>query len=83
MAGVMGLFARMLGRLGSAKKSGMQLADLIINSQYENSTGKYYDRGKEVKSSEPSYDKTAARNLWVQSADLVKLEQVESILSIT
>ncbi len=83
MTGLMSLFGGILGRLGSSKKSGKALAALIIDSQYEYSTGKYFDRGKEVKSSGPSYDKTAARNLWTESVELVKLGQDESILSIT
>jgi NAD(P)-dependent dehydrogenase (short-subunit alcohol dehydrogenase family) len=82
LVGIMKVLAAIIGRLGSSKKSGKELAALITDSQYNNSTGKYFDRGKEVKSSAPSYDKTAARNLWIESAELVKLRQDETILSI-
>ncbi len=54
MRGLMTLFGAALGRLGSATKSGKSLADLVTNPQYEGCTGKYYDRGKDVKSSGPS-----------------------------
>lgn len=76
-------FAAAIGRLGNSKTSGKALAALITESQYEHDTGKYFDRGKDVKSSEPSYGKTAARNLWIESAELVGLQQDESILSVT
>ena len=81
--GFMNLFGAILGRLSNSRKSGKALSALITESQYAHSTGKYYDRGKEVKSSGPSYDKTAAKNLWIESAELVNLKQSESILSIT
>ena len=80
---LMNLFAKVIGRQSDSKKSGKILADLITGNQYERSTGKYYDRGEEVKSSGPSYDKTAAKSLWIESAELVRLKQSESILSVT
>ena len=83
MEGLMSLLGRLIGRLGNSKKSGKALASMITEAQYEHITGKYYDRGKETESSKPSYNKTAARNLWIESAELVKLKQGETILSIT
>lgn len=80
---LMTLFAAAIGRLGSAEKSGKALASLITEIQYKGCTGKYYDRGKDVKSSDPSYDKEAARKLWVESADMVQLKPEDTILSIT
>ena len=43
-------------------------------------TGKYNDRGTITKTSEPSYDKKAAKKLWEQSAELLKMDQDEMIL---
>ena len=41
---------------------------------------KYNDRGTITKTSEPSYDKKAAKKLWEQSAELLKMNQDEMIL---
>jgi NAD(P)-dependent dehydrogenase (short-subunit alcohol dehydrogenase family) len=77
------IFAGLLGRGSNVEKSGKALAAMITDRRYEHTTGTYNDRGKVIKSSGPSYDKTAAKNLWVESAELVQLKQGESILSIT
>lgn len=82
MSSLMTVMAWILRRDSNSKKSGKNLADLITDKKYEHSNGKYYDRGKEVKSSKPSYDKLAARKLWNESAELVNLTQSETILSI-
>lgn len=79
----MAFFAGIIGRFGNIEESGKTLAALITDERYEHVTAGYYDRGKESRSSEHSYDKTAARDLWIESAELVKLKQGESILSIT
>src|SRR5262249_4519506 len=80
---LMSALGALMGRLSNADKSGKALMDLVVNAQFEHSTGKYYDRGVEARSSGPSYDKTAARRLWTESAELVGLKQSESILSVT
>jgi len=79
----MSMFAAMMGRLGNAKSSGRELAAMITDKRYERVTGKYVDRGKEVKSSPASYDGKAAKKLWAESAVLVKLSPEEAILSVT
>jgi len=78
MAGLMKPF----GGLGYSQKSGKALAALITDKQYERVTGKYYDRAEEVKSSEPSYDKAAAKKLWDESAELVSLSQSETLFTV-
>jgi len=82
LSGVMTLMGAMIGRLGNAKSSGKELAAMVTEKQYEGITKKYIDRGKEVKSSVASYDKTAAKKLWAESAELVQLAANETILSI-
>lgn len=77
------VFAGLLGRGSNVEKSGKLLASMITDQKYEFITGTYNDRGDMIRSSEPSYDKTAARNLWVESAELVQLKADESILSVT
>lgn len=82
MTGVVTTLAILLRKLSNSKKSGKALADLITDVKYERTTGKYIDRGKEVASSKTSYDKLAAKKLWDESAQLVHLNQTETILTI-
>lgn len=76
------IFAWIIGSSSNVKKSGNALAAMITDNRYENTTGTYNDRGKIAKSSKASYDKEAARRLWVESAEMVNLKKEESILSI-
>lgn len=68
-------------KLNNLDDSGKALARLVTDSQYAGVTGKYFDTGKEAPSSEESYDKQKAGDLWRQSAALVKLASDETILS--
>jgi NAD(P)-dependent dehydrogenase (short-subunit alcohol dehydrogenase family) len=77
------VFSRVMGSIvgksSSSVKSGANLASLITDPSFNNMTGKYLDRGKEVKSSPLSYNKENARELWVTSMELSKLSQSETI----
>ena len=73
------ILARLFGTRSSAIISGKLLAEYMLNSQYEGITGKYFDRDKEIKSSELSYNKENADKLWKQSIELTKLQQDETI----
>jgi NAD(P)-dependent dehydrogenase (short-subunit alcohol dehydrogenase family) len=77
------LLARMLGTHSSAKKSGKWLAGMMTGSQYEHVTGKYFDRGKEAPSSELSYNRANAVNLWKRSIELTQLQQQETLFKLT
>ena len=83
VSGLMTVFAIVIGRMGSSVKSGKSLAALVTEDIYRGTTGKYYDRGIEIKSSEATYDKLAARKLWIESAELLHLKQEETILSLS
>ena len=79
--GIMTIFGKILGRLGSAEGSGKALAEMVTNSKYKNITGRYIDRGVDTQSSPASYDKIAMEKLWKESAELVHLQKDETILS--
>jgi NAD(P)-dependent dehydrogenase (short-subunit alcohol dehydrogenase family) len=76
------LLAHILGTRSSAKKSGRLLAGMMTDIQYENVTGKYFDRGKEVSSSELSYSRANAVNLWERSIELTQLQQQETFFKL-
>jgi hypothetical protein len=53
----------------------------MLDAKYEGITGKYFDRSQEIKSSELSYNKQNAENLWQRSIELTKLQENEYVFS--
>jgi len=76
------LIAGLLGTRSSAKVSGKLLAEYMLNAKYEGINGKYFDRNKEAPSSELSYNKANAVNLWKRSIELTQMQQDETIFEI-
>jgi NAD(P)-dependent dehydrogenase (short-subunit alcohol dehydrogenase family) len=76
------LLARLLGTHSSAVISGKLLAEYMTSDKYETITGKYFDREKEIPSSELSYNKANAANLWIRSVELTRLKEQESVFII-
>ena len=74
------MVAKLTNRYGSGLTSGKELAKMVTEESFEGVTGKYNDRGTITKTSEPSYDKKAAKKLWEQSVELLKMDQDEMIL---
>jgi NAD(P)-dependent dehydrogenase (short-subunit alcohol dehydrogenase family) len=76
------LLARLMGLHSSSKKSGKLLAAMMTDESFQGITGRYFDREKEIQSSELSYNKANAANLWTQSIELVHLQPEETIFNI-
>lgn len=68
-------------KLNNLDDSSKALARMVTDSQYEQITGKYFDIGKEIPSSDESYDRQKATDLWEKSVELVKFAPEETILS--
>ncbi|MDD7795396.1 SDR family NAD(P)-dependent oxidoreductase [Clostridium sp. 'White wine YQ'] len=66
----------------SADISGKDLASLIINTELKETTGKYFDGTRVIKSSELSYNKENRKDLWRTSIELTKLKKTETILNL-
>ena len=66
------MIACLMGTRSSAKVSGKLLAEYMLDPKYEEITGKYFDRNKEVPSSKLSYNKENAINLWKRSIELIQ-----------
>jgi NAD(P)-dependent dehydrogenase (short-subunit alcohol dehydrogenase family) len=77
------MLARIMGLHSSAEKSGKLLAKMMTDVSFEELTSKYFDREKEVPSSELSYNKANAVNLWEESIELVKLQSEETIFALS
>jgi NAD(P)-dependent dehydrogenase (short-subunit alcohol dehydrogenase family) len=76
------VLARIMGLHSSAVKSGKILASLMTGEKYAGITGKYFDRENEIRSSDLSYNKENAKNLWQRSIELVHLEKSETIFPV-
>ncbi|GFP76323.1 SDR family NAD(P)-dependent oxidoreductase [Clostridium fungisolvens] len=74
--------ALFLSNVNTANKSGKALAALVINPELKETTGKYFDGTREIKSSELSYNKENRRDLWNTSVELSKLSEKETILNL-
>ena len=76
------VFALFHSNIKTADKSGIALASLVINPELNETTGKYFDGTKEIKSSELSYNKENSKDLWRTSVEFTKLKKTETILNL-
>ena len=76
---ILTLFKR---NVNTVSKSGRALASLVMNSELESVTGKYFDGTRQISSSVLSYDIGNRKDLWRTSVELVQLKQDETILSL-
>jgi NAD(P)-dependent dehydrogenase (short-subunit alcohol dehydrogenase family) len=72
----------LLPQMHSPQTAGQALARLVLDSELEGISGKYFAGKKEIPSSEESYDQQKATKLWEGSAELVKLQPTETILRL-
>ena len=73
--GMMGFIVGVVMRFGLSPDDGAKTSIYLASSpEVEGVTGKYFDKCKSVRSSEPSYDEAAQRQLWAQSEQLVGLQ---------
>lgn len=74
----------LLGFLGvnvnSTGSSGKNLARLVLDPKLEGVSGRYFEGEKEIRSSELSYDRKNAAELWEASTELVRLRPEETPL---
>ena len=74
----------LLGLLGvnvnSTESSGKNLARLVLDPKLEGVSGRYFEGEKQIRSSELSYDRTNAAELWETSTELVHLRPEETPL---
>lgn len=64
----------------TVEASGKALARLVTDPKLENVSGRYFEGEKEIRSSELSYDRKNATELWETSAELVGLGTGETAL---
>ena len=64
---------------GTAETSGRALARMVTDPDLEGVSAKYFEIGREARSSEESYDRKKARELWEASVKLVQLKPEETL----
>lgn len=69
--------------VNTPNKSGKALASLVINPGLNETTGKYFEGTREIRSSELSYNRENRKDLWKTSVELSKLNQAETILNLS
>ncbi|RAR40613.1 hypothetical protein [Paenibacillus sp. MDMC362] len=66
--------------VNTVRQSGKALASLVTDSRFNQTTGKYFEGTKQIKSSELSYNHENRKQLWEASVALTSLNQTETIL---
>lgn len=64
---------------GTAETSGRVLARMVTDPALQGVSGRYFEIEREARSSEESYDREKARELWEASAELVRLRPDETL----
>jgi NAD(P)-dependent dehydrogenase (short-subunit alcohol dehydrogenase family) len=72
----------LLPHASSPDTSGKALARLVLDPGLEGMTGKYFARMEAIASSEESYDRQKAAELWETSAEVVQLQPTETLLHV-
>ena len=78
------LLTRVSPGINPADKSGAALADLVLDPELADVSGKYFPshtRWREAPSSDASYDVARARALWQESARMTGLTPADSLLA--
>jgi hypothetical protein len=58
----------------TSAESGAALAQLVVNSALEKTSGKYFEGTRQIPSSDESYDEGCSKQLWQDSLVLTGLE---------
>ena len=70
-------------RLGDLDKSSTALSEVVMNEEFNNITGKYFDRStKYINSSKLSYNEENRLELWNKSVEWTNLKKEETINGI-
>lgn len=72
----MKIMTKIMGIVSSTpKRSGKAMARLLLDPTLEKTSGKYFQILKEISSSEDSYDREKARELWESSEELTSFQK--------
>jgi NAD(P)-dependent dehydrogenase (short-subunit alcohol dehydrogenase family) len=73
----------LIGNVHRPDESGKALARLVLDPDLEGIGARYYEVGKEIRSSAESYDETKSAELWEGSVELVNLRAEDTPLRLS
>ncbi|NOU81873.1 SDR family NAD(P)-dependent oxidoreductase [Paenibacillus sp. LMG 31459] len=79
---IMPVMTLFVPNVNTVRQSGRALANLVTDGKLSQTTAKYYEGKKEIKSSIFSYNNDNWKSLWSASIKMTKLEQAETLLKI-
>lgn len=79
---ILPIFARFVPQINTIDNAGQALARLVLAPELDKTTGKYFSGLKMVDSSQDSYDRAKARQLWQSSVELTQLKPEETIFEL-
>ena len=79
---ILPLLCRFIPNVNTIENAGKALARLILDPKLDRVTGKYFSGMKMIDSSQASYDRTLAKQLWEGSIKLTQLKPEETILEL-
>ena len=79
---ILPIFSRFVPNINSIEDAGKALAKLVLDPELDSTTGKYFSGFKTVDSSQESYDRSKAKQLWDSSIRLTQLKSEETIFEL-
>lgn len=80
---ILPILCNFLPNVNTMENAGQALAKLVFDSKLDNVTGKYFSGFKMIPSSQESYDRALAKQLWKTSSELTQLTSEETILELS
>ena len=77
---ILPILSRFVPNVNTIDNAGKALARLVLDPDLDDVSGKYFSGFEEIDSSEDSYDRAMAEQLWDGSIELTQLKDNESIL---
>ena len=79
---ILPIFSRLIPKVNTIEEAGKALARLVLDPELEDTTGKYFSGFKMINSSQESYDRNKAKQLWQGSVKLTRLQPEETIFEL-
>lgn len=80
---ILPILSRFVPKVNTIDNAGKALAKLVLDPELDDVSGKYFSGFKAIDSSEDSYDRAMAKQLWDGSIKLTQLKDNETILVTT
>ena len=79
---ILPIFSRFIPNVNTIENAGKALAKLVLDPELDRTSGKYFSGFRMIDSSQESYDRSKAKQLWNSSVKLTQLEPEETIFEL-